>query len=50
MSMSMKEVAVRAGREVLMGLDNNSSLILGDLQGILRQELRPHPIHSILLV
>ncbi len=38
------EVAVRAGRKVLKETDNNVSLIAGDPQGILDQQLRPHPI------
>ncbi len=30
-----------------MEVDDNISLILGDLQGILDKQLRPHPIHLL---
>jgi hypothetical protein len=42
---SLEEVAVRAGHEVLMEVDSNSALIVGNPQGILGEHLRPRPIH-----
>ncbi len=41
----MEEVAVHAGREVLMEVDDNILLIVGDPQGISVEQLRPHPNH-----
>jgi hypothetical protein len=35
---------VCSGHEVLMEVDDNILLIVGDLRGILDQHLRPHPI------
>jgi hypothetical protein len=40
----VKKVIVRAGRKVLMEVDNNSELIIGDQQEILGQQLGPQPI------
>jgi hypothetical protein len=40
-----EEVAVWAGHEVLMEVDDNSALIVSNQWGILSQQLRPHPIH-----
>ncbi len=34
-----------AAPEVLTEVDDNSALIVGDPQGILGQQLRPHSIH-----
>jgi hypothetical protein len=39
----LEEVAVRAGHKVLMEVELNILLIAGDSQGILDQQLRPHP-------
>jgi hypothetical protein len=41
---------VHAGHEVLMEIDNSILLIVGDAQGILDQQLRPHPIYSLNIV
>jgi hypothetical protein len=40
----LEEVAVYAGHKVLMEADL-FSLTVSDTQGILDQQLRPHPIH-----
>jgi hypothetical protein len=40
----LKEVTVNASHEVLMEVDDNTSLIVGDPQGILDQHLSPHLI------
>ncbi len=47
--MSLEEVTVRAGNKVLVKVDNNSVLIVGDPQGILSQQLRPHAIHLLII-
>jgi hypothetical protein len=36
---------MHACRKVLKEVDFNSMLIVGDLHGILDEQLRPHPIH-----
>jgi hypothetical protein len=41
----LEEVAVHDGCEVLMEVDNDIALILGDPQEILDQQLRPYRIH-----
>jgi hypothetical protein len=41
----LEEAAVRAGHEVLMEVDDNISLIVGDPHGILEEQHRPHPIN-----
>jgi hypothetical protein len=41
----MEKVAVYAGHKVLMDIDDNSVLIVNNPQGILSQQLRPHPIY-----
>jgi hypothetical protein len=41
---------VRADHEVLMVVDDKSTLIIGDPQGILVKQLRPHPIHSLNMI
>ncbi len=38
------------GHKVLMEVDDNICLILGDLQGILDQQLRPRPIHLLNII
>jgi hypothetical protein len=46
----LEEVAVRADRKVLMEVDYSSSLIFGNPQGILSQQLRPRPIHLLNII
>ncbi len=46
----MEVVPVRAGHEVLMEVDNNMLLIVGNLQGILEKHLRPHPISLLNII
>jgi hypothetical protein len=41
---------LRAGHEVLMEVDDNSALIVGDPQGILGQQLRPCPIKLLFII
>ncbi len=41
---------MRADRKVLMEVDGKSLLIVDDPQGILDQQLRPCPIHLLLLL
>ncbi len=41
----LEEVAVRAGHNVMIDVDANISLIIGNPHMILDQQLRPHPIH-----
>jgi hypothetical protein len=41
--LSLEEVTVRAGHKVLMEVDDNISLIVGNPQGISDQQLRPRP-------
>ncbi len=43
----MEEVEVPAGREVLVDVDDNSALIVGNPRGILGQQLKPQPIYSL---
>ncbi len=43
-SVSLEGVTMHAGHEVLMEGDATSVLIVTDLLGILRQQLRPRPI------
>jgi hypothetical protein len=43
--MYFKEVAVLAGHQVLLGVEDNSMLIVGDPQGILGQQVNTHPNH-----
>ncbi len=45
--LSWKEGAVRAGHKVLVDVDGNILLIVGDLEGILDQQLRPCPIYFL---
>ncbi len=44
MRMSLEEVAVRAGNEVLIQVDDNISATVGDPRGILDQFLRSRQI------
>ncbi len=50
MCVPLEEVAVWAGRKVLMEVDNSIPLIVGDSQGILDQLLRPHPLHFLNII
>jgi len=43
----LEEVAVCAGHEVLIEVDDNILLIVGNLQGILDKQQRPHPINLL---
>jgi hypothetical protein len=42
---TMEEVTMLAGHKVLMDVDDNSVLIVGDAQGTPGQQARPSPIH-----
>jgi hypothetical protein len=46
----LKEVRVCAGHEVSMDVGDNISLIVGDPQGILDQQFRPHPIDLLNII
>jgi hypothetical protein len=46
----MEEVAVHSGHEVLMEIERNILLTADDPQGILDQQLRPHPIPLLNIV
>jgi hypothetical protein len=41
---------VNAGHEVLMEVDDNIWLIVGDQQGILYEQLTPRPIHLLNII
>jgi hypothetical protein len=43
----LEEVIMHAGCQVLEGVDFKCALIVSNLQGILGQQLRPHPIPSL---
>ncbi len=43
--LSLEEVTMRASHKVLVEVDDNQQLIIGDQQGILVQQLKTHPIH-----
>jgi hypothetical protein len=43
----LKEVAVQAGHKVLIEVDLNSVLIVGNPQGIFGQQLRPRQIQVL---
>ncbi len=47
---SLEQVAVRAGRKVLVEFDDNFLLIVGALQGMLDEHLRPHMIHVLNII
>jgi hypothetical protein len=42
--LSLEEVAVCVGRNILVEVDGKSVLIVGNLQGILGWQVRPYPI------
>ena len=44
MDLSLEEVAVHDGHEVMVEFDNSGALIVGNIWGILDQHLRPRPI------
>jgi hypothetical protein len=46
----MEEVIVRTSHKVLMEVEDNCALIVSDPQGILDQQLRPHPIHVLNII
>jgi hypothetical protein len=48
--MSLEEVIVSAGHEVLVEVDNTIALIVSDPCGILGQQLRPRPIHLLYII
>jgi hypothetical protein len=48
--MSLEEIAVHAGHEVLMEVDYNISLIVSNQWGILDQQLKPHPITLLRII
>jgi hypothetical protein len=43
----LEEVAVRAGLEASVEVDNIISLIVGDPQGILDEQLRPRTVYVL---
>jgi hypothetical protein len=43
----LEEVTLWDGLKVLVDADNNWALIIGDLQRILGEQLRLHPIHLL---
>jgi hypothetical protein len=45
--LSLEEVSVHAGCNVLMEVDGNTLLIVGDLQDILDQQVRLHLIQIL---
>ncbi len=44
-SLPLEDVYVCGGNTVLKKVDDNSALYFGESQGILGQQLWPHPIH-----
>jgi hypothetical protein len=48
--LSLKEVAVQAGLELLMVVDDKIAPIVSASQGILDQQLRPRPIHLLNII
>jgi hypothetical protein len=48
--LSLEEVTVHAGHNVLMEVDNKISLIIGDPRGIIDQQVRPHAIHLLNII
>ncbi len=46
----MEEVSLCAGHKVLLEVDDNSVLIVGDDQGSLTQKLRAHPVHLLNII
>jgi hypothetical protein len=49
MRLSLKEVPVSSGHEVLFKVDDNSALIVSDPRGIVGQQLRPHLLNTIII-
>ncbi len=47
---SLGEAALCVGHEVLMEVNDNSALFVGDLRGILGQHLRPTTRHLFLVL
>ncbi len=45
-----QRVAMGADHKVLLEVDDNSSLIVGDPSRILGQPFRPHPIHLFIII
>ncbi len=43
--LSLEDVAASVGHKVLMEVDNNILLIVGDARGILDKQLSPHPFY-----
>ncbi len=48
--MSSEEVIMRTGSKVLVDIGDTTALIVGDLQGILGQQFRPHPVHVLNII
>jgi hypothetical protein len=48
--LSLLEVAVRTGLKVLMKVDSNSAMIVGNAQGILGQQLRTNLLFNIIMM
>ncbi len=48
--LSLEEVTVHAGHKVLMEVDDNTLLIIGNPRGILDQQLRPHGINLLNII
>ncbi len=48
--LSLEEDALRADREILMEVDDNSELIVGNPRGILGQQLMPHTINFLNII
>jgi hypothetical protein len=46
----LEEVVVCAGQEFLMEVDGNSTLIIGNPEGISDLQLRPHPIPFLKII
>jgi hypothetical protein len=46
----LEEVTMPAGRTVSVEVDDNILQIVGDPQGILDKQLRPHPIHLLNII
>jgi hypothetical protein len=46
----LEEAALRAGRKVLIEVDDNGVLTVGDPPRILGGQLRPHPIHTLNII
>jgi hypothetical protein len=48
--LSLEDVNVCAGYKVLMDVDDISALIVGNPQGVLGNQLRPHTIHQLNII